>query len=71
MPSVNVGTGTPGCNSPQQRTDYATNPPGYAHKLGDIFHSEPLELDPPRYFQFLTANLTPRIGAPGACGLRR
>src|SRR5207248_6017304 len=37
-------------------------------KLGDIFHSEPLELDPPRYFQFLTANLTPRIGAPGACG---
>jgi hypothetical protein len=45
---------------PQVRTDDDGNPPaGYSHKLGDIFHSEPLMLEPPRYFQYLSANLTP------------
>jgi hypothetical protein len=45
---------------PQVRTDDDGNPPaGYAHKLGDIFHSEPLLLEPPRYFQYLSLNLTP------------
>jgi Tfp pilus tip-associated adhesin PilY1 len=45
---------------PQVRTDDDGTPPaGYSHKLGDIFHSEPLLLEPPRYFQFLSANLTP------------
>jgi hypothetical protein len=39
---------------------------GYAHKLGDIFHSAPTVLSPPRYFQYLSANLTPR---PGKCGV--
>jgi hypothetical protein len=49
---------------PQVRTDDDGTPPaGYAHKLGDIFHSEPLMLEPPRYFQYLSANLTPRTGA--------
>jgi len=42
---------------PQFRTDGESTPKGYAHKLGDIFHSEPLLLDPPRYFQYLSANL--------------
>jgi Neisseria PilC beta-propeller domain len=54
----------PGCTNdttlfpagPQLRTDDAASPKGYAHKLGDIFHSEPLVLDPPRYFQYISAN---------------
>jgi hypothetical protein len=43
--------------APQVQTDGATSPPGYAHKLGDIFHSEPLMIGPPNYFQYLSANL--------------
>ncbi|HZI65347.1 MAG TPA: PilC/PilY family type IV pilus protein, partial [Thermoanaerobaculia bacterium] len=42
---------------PQVRTDGEAVPKGYPHKLGDIFHSEPLLLDPPRYFQYLSLNL--------------
>jgi hypothetical protein len=52
--------------SPQVRTDGEAVPHGYPHKLGDIFHSEPAVLLPPKYFQFLSANVTPRTGA---CGL--
>jgi Tfp pilus tip-associated adhesin PilY1 len=49
---------------PQVRTDDDGSPPaGYAHKLGDIFHSEPLMLEPPRYFQYLSANLAPRTSS--------
>jgi len=49
---------------PQVRTDDDGTPPaGYSHKLGDIFHSEPLLLEPPRYFQYLSANLTPRTSS--------
>ena len=49
---------------PQVRTDDDGTPPaGYAHKLGDIFHSEPLMLEPPRYFQYLSSNLTPRTSS--------
>jgi type IV pilus assembly protein PilY1 len=47
--------GTP----PQFRTDGESDPKGYAHKLGDVFHSEPLLLEPPRFFQYLSANLSP------------
>ena len=48
---------------PQVRTDDDGSPPaGYAHKLGDIFHSELLMLEPPRYFQYLSANVQPRTG---------
>ena len=43
--------------SPQIRTDGEAAPAGYPHKLGDIFHSEPLLLEPPRYFQYLSSNL--------------
>src|SRR5262249_26985859 len=42
---------------PQFRTDGETDPKGYAHKLGDIFHSEPVVVEPPRFFQYLSANL--------------
>ena len=42
---------------PQFQTDGESDPKGYAHKLGDIFHSEPLMIEPPRYFQYLSANL--------------
>jgi hypothetical protein len=49
---------------PQVRTDDDSSPPaGYAHKLGDIFHSEPFLVEPPRYFQYLSANLTPRTSS--------
>jgi hypothetical protein len=48
------------------QTDGLTNPKGYAHKLGDIFHSEAVNVLPPKYFQFLSGNVTPRT--PGACG---
>ena len=51
----------PAPGAPQVRTD-ASAPVGYGHKLGDIFHSEPVVLDPPKYFQYLSANLTPRAG---------
>lgn len=44
---------------PQVQTDGANTPPGYPHKLGDIFHSESLVVGPPRYFQYLSLNLTP------------
>ena len=44
---------------PQFRTDGEASPKGYSHKLGDIFHSEPIVVEPPRYFQFLSANLAP------------
>ncbi|HYX21899.1 MAG TPA: PilC/PilY family type IV pilus protein, partial [Thermoanaerobaculia bacterium] len=49
---------------PQVKTDDDGNPPaGYPHKLGDLFHSEPLLLEPPQFFAYLSANLTP--GGPG------
>ena len=49
---------------PQTRTDGNGPPPaGYAHKLGDIFHSEPFMVEPPHYFQFLASNLTPRTSS--------
>lgn len=51
---------TPG--APQVQTDGASSPAGYSHKLGDIFHAEPFLLDVPRYFQYLSADLTPRVG---------
>jgi hypothetical protein len=48
---------------PQVRTDDDGTPPaGYSHKLGDIFHSEPWLLEPPRYLQYLSLNLEPRPG---------
>jgi hypothetical protein len=47
----------PSPGAPQVRTDGAGANPGYPHKLGDIFHSEPLLLQPPRYFQYLSLNL--------------
>jgi len=40
--------------------------PAYPHKLGDIFHSEPTMLLPPKRFPFLSLNVNPRAGA---CGL--
>ena len=47
-------------NPPQVRTDDDGSPPaGYPHKLGDIFHSEPLLLGPPSYYAYLASNLTP------------
>jgi len=42
---------------PQFQTDGETDPKGYSHKLGDIFHSEPLMVERPNYFQYLSANL--------------
>jgi hypothetical protein len=45
---------------PQVRTDDdGTAPAGYAHKLGDVFHSEPLLLDTPQFYPYLAADLTP------------
>src|SRR5262249_16662575 len=42
------------------------SPPAYySHKLGDILHSEPVVLPAPRYFQYVSSNLTPRSGACG------
>jgi Tfp pilus tip-associated adhesin PilY1 len=52
--------------NPQVRTDGEATPHGYPHKLGAIFHSEPAVLLPPKYFQYLSANVTPRTGS---CGL--
>jgi len=50
---------TPG-SPPQAKTDDDGNPPaGYSHKLGDVFHSEPLLLEPPNFYPYLSANLTP------------
>ncbi|MFN2387936.1 MAG: pilus assembly protein [Thermoanaerobaculia bacterium] len=49
---------------PQVRTDGGSNPKGYPHKLGDIFHSEAVVLNTPRYFQYLSLNLEPRPGQP-------
>jgi hypothetical protein len=51
----------PGTAPPQNGnpTDGGASPAGYPHKLGDIFHSESLVIEPPRYFQYLSANLTP------------
>jgi hypothetical protein len=43
--------------------------PQYSHKLGDIFHSEPTVLLPPKYFQYLSANVNPRSGVGVTCGL--
>lgn len=43
---------------PQATTDVGA-PDGYPHKLGDIFHSDPVVVQPPRYFQYLSANLAP------------
>jgi hypothetical protein len=49
---------------PNDKTDDDGTPPaGYPHKLGDIFHSEPLLLETPQHYPFLAANLTP--GGPG------
>ena len=53
-------------NDASAQTDGATNPPGYSHKLGDIFHSAAAVLLPPKYFQFLSGNVTPRTGACGS-----
>ena len=50
---------TPAPGLPQFRTDGESVPDGYAHKLGDIFHSDPIVVQPPRFFQFLSANLAP------------
>jgi hypothetical protein len=50
---------TPG-SPPQAKTDDDGSPPaGYPHKLGDIFHSEPLLLEPPQFYPYLASNLTP------------
>jgi Tfp pilus tip-associated adhesin PilY1 len=38
-------------------TGAAVTPFGYSHKLGDIFHSEPVMLDVPQYFQYLGQGL--------------
>ena len=48
-------------NPPQlgNPTDGGSSPPGYPHKLGDIFHSEAIVVEPPKYFQYLSGNLTP------------
>jgi len=54
---------TPG-DPPQDRTDGGSTPKGYPHKLGDIFHSEPIVVHTPRYFQYLSLNLEPRAGQP-------
>jgi Tfp pilus tip-associated adhesin PilY1 len=54
---------SPGDPPNDKTDDDGTLPAGYAHKLGDIFHSEPLLLDTPQYYPFLAANLTP--GGPG------
>ena len=51
-------------NPPQPQTDGGNTPAGYAHKLGDIFHSEALVIEPPRYFQYLSRNLAPN--GPGS-----
>jgi Tfp pilus tip-associated adhesin PilY1 len=56
---------TPPGNPPSAQTDGATSPPGYSHKLGDIFHSEATVLLPPKYFQFISSDLTPRKGSCG------
>ncbi len=37
----------------------------YPHKLGDIFHSEPTMLLPPKSFTLLSSDVTPRTGACG------
>jgi Tfp pilus tip-associated adhesin PilY1 len=50
------GTAPPQTGNP---TDGGATPPGYPHKLGDIFHSEAIVVEPPRYFQYLSGNLTP------------
>jgi hypothetical protein len=53
---------------PQAKTDDDGTPPaGYPHKLGDIFHSEPLLLENPQFFPYLSSNLTP--GGPGTAYL--
>jgi hypothetical protein len=71
--------GTYGAVSPKTRYSYVYQddlPPGnvlaapyllpqYSHKLGDIFHSEAAVLLPPKFFQFLSGNVTPRTGACG------
>ena len=49
---------------PQIRTDGGSNPKGYPHKFGDVFHSEAVVLNTPRYFQYLSLNLEPRPGQP-------
>src|SRR6202007_2730902 len=55
----------PGANPPQlnEPTDNSA-PKGYSHKLGDIFHSSPLLLEPPKNFPFLASGLTPAACAP-------
>ncbi len=50
----------PGGNGSQAGT------PAYPHKLGDIFHSEPAMLLPPKRFPYLSLNVNPRAGT---CGL--
>lgn len=52
-------TPAPNTAPPQFRTDGEASPKGYPHKLGDIFHSEAVVIEPPRYFQYLSANLSP------------
>ena len=59
----------PSPGNPQVRTDDDGNgvpdeADGYPHKLGDIFHSEPILLDVPGTFSYLSSNVTPRAGFP-------
>ncbi|HTY42146.1 MAG TPA: PilC/PilY family type IV pilus protein [Thermoanaerobaculia bacterium] len=50
------GPGSP----PQAKTDDDGNAPaGYSHKLGDVFHSEALLVEPPQTYPYLASNLTP------------
>jgi PilC-like protein with beta-propeller domain len=48
----------PGGNGPEADT------PAYSHKLGDVFHSEPKVLLPPKHFPYLSSSL-PRTGPCG------
>ncbi len=52
-------------DTPGGNTSEADTPP-YPHKLGDIFHSEPAMLLPPKRFPYLSSSVNPRAGT---CGL--
>ena len=65
QPGCSPAAQPPGTSTTTGCTDGAVTPHGYAHKLGDIFHSEPAVLLPPKYFQYLSSNLKPRTGACG------
>src|SRR4029077_6364580 len=44
---------------PPQATTDPGSPAGYPHKMGAVFHSEAVVVQPPRYFQYLSAGLAP------------